>query len=245
MKSYVQILAAAAALSAPAVASAEVQADPDRVAALKCQLAGLCGDEAAVEEAREGETIDTEDRGIVTAAQARAASSRPSSARATSSRSTPARVSTSSGSRSTTRRARTTRTTPARPQVDRSAAVVSDQLKGSAQLFVTFGTGKSALTSTSQSEIKALVKANEDLKAQGITMRLRIEGHASRTGREERNIELSNERAEAVKEALIAGGFSPEQLEAQGFGSSKPIKGVDGIKPSHKANQRVIAVALK
>ncbi|MEL7129065.1 MAG: OmpA family protein [Pseudomonadota bacterium] len=53
--------------------------------------------------------------------------------------------------------------------------------------------------------------------------RLRIEGHTDDTGLAELNDDLSRQRAEAVRAALISRGVAPARLIAEGFGSREPI----------------------
>lgn len=52
---------------------------------------------------------------------------------------------------------------------------------------------------------------------------LSIEGHSDNTGDAARNKQLSEKRAEAVKEYLIKKGVAASRLTAEGFGSEKPI----------------------
>ena len=54
--------------------------------------------------------------------------------------------------------------------------------------------------------------------------KLKISGHTDSDGREEFNLQLSQERAEAIKEYLVYFGNVPEErISARGYGSSKPI----------------------
>jgi len=54
--------------------------------------------------------------------------------------------------------------------------------------------------------------------------RVRVEGHTDSHGTDETNLTLSNERAEAVRQYLIANmGLAPDRVEALGFGETQPI----------------------
>ena len=50
-----------------------------------------------------------------------------------------------------------------------------------------------------------------------------IEGHTDSDGSNESNQKLSEDRANAVRNALIEKGVKPENLVAVGFGETKPI----------------------
>jgi len=53
---------------------------------------------------------------------------------------------------------------------------------------------------------------------------LKISGHTDSDGREEFNLQLSQERADAIKEYTVFFGFvEPDRIEAIGYGSSQPI----------------------
>ncbi len=53
---------------------------------------------------------------------------------------------------------------------------------------------------------------------------LKISGHTDSDGREEFNLRLSQERADAIKEYVVFFGFvEPNRIEAIGYGSSQPI----------------------
>ncbi|HEY0976806.1 MAG TPA: OmpA family protein [Flavobacteriales bacterium] len=67
-------------------------------------------------------------------------------------------------------------------------------------------------------------------------LHLEIGGHTDDTGTESHNQELSNARAQAVMDHLVANGIAPERLEAKGYGSSKPL--VPNDTPEHKAMNR-------
>jgi outer membrane protein OmpA-like peptidoglycan-associated protein len=52
---------------------------------------------------------------------------------------------------------------------------------------------------------------------------IRIEGHTDTIGRTAFNRSLSEARAAAVRDALIARGIPAERLQAQGFGAARPV----------------------
>ncbi len=69
---------------------------------------------------------------------------------------------------------------------------------------------------------------------------LRIEGHTDNVGRPGYNSVLSRQRAEAVREALIARGVRGDRLVAQGFGSNRPI--ADNRTDDGRARNRRIEI---
>jgi outer membrane protein OmpA-like peptidoglycan-associated protein len=76
------------------------------------------------------------------------------------------------------------------------------------------------LLSTSNSELNQLV---EILKTHP-TLKISVAGHTSRTNEGEKfNLELSTNRAKAVKDYLVAAGIEENRIEHAGYGFSKPI----------------------
>ncbi len=73
------------------------------------------------------------------------------------------------------------------------------------------------------------------------TMKIRIEVHTSRGGKESNNVKLSKKRAEEVYAYLIRSGVSGNQLTFQGYGSSKLLP---GSKPTSLANNRTLFIIL-
>lgn len=70
------------------------------------------------------------------------------------------------------------------------------------------------------------------------TMRIRIEGHTDAQGDESANQALSERRAEAVRQALMAKGIAGHRLEATGLGGTKPID-TNRTERGRLANRRI------
>lgn len=65
-----------------------------------------------------------------------------------------------------------------------------------------------------------------------------IDGHCDSTGSEERNIDLSNARANAVRSYLMSKGVNPNRITTKGFGEGSPIDTND-TKVGRTNNRRV------
>lgn len=63
-----------------------------------------------------------------------------------------------------------------------------------------------------------------------------ITGHTDTSGAEPGNLDLSMERARAVRQALIRRGIPRDGLRARGVGSSEPV---EGLAPDDPANRRI------
>ena len=65
-----------------------------------------------------------------------------------------------------------------------------------------------------------------------------IEGHTDNTGNAQRNREVSQGRAEAVRDYLIKKGVAPGRLQAKGYGPDRPIA-PNATAPGRAKNRRV------
>lgn len=79
--------------------------------------------------------------------------------------------------------------------------------------------------------LAALLKQKQDWK-------LQISGHTDNVGKQEENLVLSKERAQAVKDYLVKKGIASERIETQYFGSSKPIA-TNETEEGRQKNRRV------
>ncbi|MCC9072679.1 OmpA family protein [Flavobacterium sp. F-65] len=98
---------------------------------------------------------------------------------------------------------------------------VLDDLKVQARA-VFFDTGKATFKKGDATTLARLDAIKEILKAYP-NAKFSIEGHTDSTGSAKINNKLSEDRANAVMNALIERGVSPDNLVAKGFGSSQPV----------------------
>ncbi|MBL8324916.1 MAG: OmpA family protein [Rubrivivax sp.] len=95
-----------------------------------------------------------------------------------------------------------------------------------ASILVTFVTDKADLTTQARSALDVLAAAMKSERLAGV--RFTIEGHADPRGSEERNLKLSQARAETVRGYLISRhGLAAERIEAVGKGSSNLMNRAD------------------
>jgi len=250
MKAWFVALPMAIALPAAAVAQ-DAQADDARTAELQCQLAGICGELAESEAAREKQEIDdVETRAMLSIGQVMAArkGAKPQPAARTVAApraEAPAR----------TEAVRTAKRNLPAPAARRpiapvakkmvpggSAADVPAGLTGRAPLFVTFALNSAKLTRESATEVASFAKALKNIAASGMDKRYRIEGHTDSSGDAATNRRLSEERAAAVRAALLDAGVDGSRIEVAGYGSDQPI---EGYRASDPLNRRVEAVEIK
>jgi outer membrane protein OmpA-like peptidoglycan-associated protein len=107
-------------------------------------------------------------------------------------------------------------------------------------LNVTFALGSADLTPDAKEVVRRLATAmNSDQLA---TYKFQVEGHTDSTGTPDANLDLSQRRANAVRDDLIAEyHVSPDKLVAVGKGQTEPL---DAAHPEAAANRRVQIVNL-
>ncbi|MGA9639103.1 DUF5723 family protein [Flavobacterium sp.] len=103
---------------------------------------------------------------------------------------------------------------------------------------VLFNTGKSTIKQESDAKLDEIVKVMNEFK----TAKFKLEGYTDSTGSVAKNLQLSKERAAAVKDYLISKGISSDRLSSEGYGVERPIasnKTVDG-----RAQNRRVEILL-
>lgn len=73
---------------------------------------------------------------------------------------------------------------------------------------------------------------------------IEVAGHTDASGGAKRNRELSQARAESVRQYLISKGIAKGRLTARGYGPDKPVAGND-TPEGREANRRVEFVIVK
>jgi len=120
-----------------------------------------------------------------------------------------------------------------------SVSVVGKELKLTSQFH--FGTNSSNILSDSQAllqEVAALLAQHSELR------RIEIQGHTDDNGVSAHNKQLSQDRAEAVRSALVSLGVDASRLTATGYGSEKPL--VPNSNEANRArNRRVQLIILE
>ena len=87
-------------------------------------------------------------------------------------------------------------------------------------LLVNFEFDSDKLTQAATANLDQFAKALRDPKLKG--MKFEIDGHTDATGAEMYNLGLSERRARAVVSYLAAQGIDAADLDAKGFGKTKP-----------------------
>lgn len=103
----------------------------------------------------------------------------------------------------------------------------------------TFLTGAATLSPNAHAEVEAVARALIDTP-----YHLSVEGHTDSRGGEALNQQLSEERAEAVRSALLAFGIGPARVTSTGFGPTRPIAG-NHTAEGRAQNRRVEIVVIR
>ncbi len=91
-------------------------------------------------------------------------------------------------------------------------------------------------TSVNLDEVIELLQSEPDKK-------IRIEGHTDAVGAAATNLKLSEDRAKAVRDALVGSGVSADRLTTLGLGEDFPIDSND-TEQGRSNNRRVDVILL-
>jgi outer membrane protein OmpA-like peptidoglycan-associated protein len=93
-----------------------------------------------------------------------------------------------------------------------------------------------------KSDVKPAMRARMTEIAKALAavanQRVLVEGHTDSDGTAEYNLQLSRLRADSVRSVLVAGGVSPERIESQGYGETRPVA-TNGTSAGKAQNRRV------
>ena len=125
--------------------------------------------------------------------------------------------------------------TPADVEVDERGCPVVEEIREDLVLEgVEFATSSAELTPASRSTLERVA---ESLRAWP-EVRIEIGGHTDSQGAAEFNRDLSQRRAESVRQFLIGEGIDPDRITAVGYGEAFPIRTNDTVE-GRAANRRV------
>ena len=105
---------------------------------------------------------------------------------------------------------------------------------------VLFDSSKATIKPESNDKLEGIVKVMDEYN----NANFKLEGHTDSTGNVVKNLQLSKDRAAAVKDYLISKGISADRLSSEGYGVTKPIasnKTVEG----RAQNRRVEIILVK
>lgn len=118
-----------------------------------------------------------------------------------------------------------------------SVSIVGKEVKLTTQVH--FGTNQSNILPDSQAllqEVAALLTQHAEVR------RVEIQGHTDDTGGAAHNKRLSQDRAEAVRTALISLGVDASRLTAVGYGADKPL--VPNSSEANRARNRRVQLMI-
>jgi outer membrane protein OmpA-like peptidoglycan-associated protein len=104
---------------------------------------------------------------------------------------------------------------------------------------ILFDVGRSALKAGSQVSLERIA----GVLTQYPQHQILVEGHTDATGSDELNLQLSRDRANSVRSALVASGVDASKITAEGYGESRPVASND-TREGRQQNRRVEIVIV-
>jgi len=105
---------------------------------------------------------------------------------------------------------------------------------------ILFDTSKATIKAESNAKLEEIVKVMNEYS----NANFKLEGHTDSTGNAAKNLQLSKDRAAAVKDYLIAKGISASRLSSEGYGITKPIASNKTVA-GRAENRRVEIILVK
>jgi len=105
---------------------------------------------------------------------------------------------------------------------------------------VLFASAKSDLLPAAQVKLNSVAEA---LTQQDPDSKMVVEGHTDSQGGSSYNQDLSQRRAQTVRDYLVSRGVASDRVTAQGFGSSRSI--ADNKSPEGRANNRRVEIVVE
>jgi OOP family OmpA-OmpF porin len=125
--------------------------------------------------------------------------------------------------------------TPAGTSVDAIGCFREITLRG-----VLFDVNSAELTAGAKSQLDTVIADLKSLPADvAAGFRISIEGHTDSSGSDAYNQDLSQRRAGAVRDYLVAGGLQASALNATGMGETSPVDS-NSTKEGRANNRRVV-----
>ena len=104
---------------------------------------------------------------------------------------------------------------------------------------IQFDLGKATIKKTSNKLLDEVVNILNDYPDYNMS----IEGHSDNVGNPAKNMQLSKDRANAVKNYFVSKGIAADRLTAEGFGDTKPV--ASNKTAAGRAKNRRVAMDLK
>lgn len=108
----------------------------------------------------------------------------------------------------------------------------------SKDVHINFETGSATISTSSFSILNDIYSST--ITAEGL--KLGVYGHTDNTGNPEGNRQLSERRAEAVRDYLVKKGIPSQRIEVQGFGADQPV--AENTTDAGRAKNRRVQITL-
>ncbi|MGA3124116.1 MAG: OmpA family protein [Polyangiaceae bacterium] len=105
---------------------------------------------------------------------------------------------------------------------------------------VLFASNRSDLLPSAQAKLNDVAKA---LTKQDAESKITVEGHTDSQGDASYNQELSQRRAQTVRDYLVSQGMAADRVTSEGFGLTRPI--ADNSSPEGRANNRRVEIVVQ